>query len=70
MEFKNLSPIEWETERDEFDFHIRLESDDYVIDVFASAIESADDAHLATHTCDTWEHVLAFCTHYDGISVF
>jgi hypothetical protein len=46
-----------------------LEYDDYVIDVFDSAIESADDAHLTTHTCDTREHVLAFCTHYDRISV-
>jgi uncharacterized FAD-dependent dehydrogenase len=70
MEFKNLSPISWETERDEFDFHIRLEEDDYVIDVFNSFIESADDAHLTTHTCDTWEEVVAFCTNYDGISVF
>ena len=47
-----------------------LESDDYVIDVFDSAIKSVDDAHLTTQTCDTWEQVVAYCTHYDGISVF
>ncbi len=46
-----------------------LEQDDYIIDVFDTAIESADDAHLTTHTCDTWQHVLAFCTRYDGLSV-
>ena len=40
-----------------------------VIDVFDTAIESADDAHLATHTCDSWEHVIAFCINYDGISI-
>jgi hypothetical protein len=33
---------------------VRLEKDDYIIDVFDSAIESADDAHLTTHTCDTF----------------
>ena len=27
-----------------------LENDDYVIDAFDSAIESADDAHLTSHT--------------------
>ena len=47
-----------------------LESHAYVIDVFDSAIESADDAYVTTHTCDTWEQVIAFCTQYDGISVF
>jgi hypothetical protein len=46
------------------------DGDDYLIDVFDSATESADDAHLTTHTCDTWQHVLAFCTHYDHLSVF
>jgi len=51
------------------DFHIRLEQDDYVIDAFASAIESADEAYLTTHTCDTWAQVVAFCTAYDGINV-
>jgi len=55
--------------RDGFDFHIRLEQDDYVIDVFDSSIESADAAHLTAYTCDTWSDVLAFCTRYDGLSV-
>jgi hypothetical protein len=68
--FKELSLTEWDAERAEFDFHIRLEQDDYIIDAFNSFIESAEDAHLTTHTCETWEEVLAFCTHYDGISVF
>ena len=48
---------------------VRSEQDDYVIDVFATAIESADAAHLTTHPCDTWQHVLAFCTRYNGLSV-
>jgi hypothetical protein len=46
-----------------------LEQDDYLIDVFATAIESPNAAHLTTHTSDTWQHVLAFCTHYDGLSI-
>lgn len=70
MNYKNLSPIAWETESDEFDFHIRLESDDYVIDVFDSAIESTDEAYLTTETCDTWEQVVTFCSKYDGVSIF
>jgi hypothetical protein len=49
---------------------VRSEQDDYVIDVFATAIESPDNAHLTAHTCDTWQQVLAFCTHYDDLSVF
>ena len=32
--FKSLSPIAWEAEREPYDFHIRLEQDNYVIDVF------------------------------------
>ena len=32
--FNQLSPTEWDAERDDVDFHIRLEQDDYVIDVF------------------------------------
>lgn len=55
MTFKKLSAIEWETEREPFDFHVRLEQDNYVIDVFDSATGNPDAAYLTTHTCDTWE---------------
>lgn len=69
MRFKELSPIEWETKREGLDFHIQLECDDYVIDVFDSSIENADDAYLTTHTCETWEQVERYCRDYDGITV-
>lgn len=69
MTFKQLSLIEWDAERFDFDFHIRLESDDYVIDVFDSSIEDTDEAYITTHTCDTWEQVERYCRDYDGISV-
>ena len=52
-------------ERDPFDFHIRLERDDYLIDVF----DNADDAYITTHTCDSWDHVERFCRDYDGTPV-
>lgn len=70
MQFENLSPVEWETQRDEFDFSVRLEQDDYVIDVFDNSIEDADEAYITTHSCETWEQVVAFCERYDGVKVF
>jgi len=69
MDFIELSLIEWETRRGEFDFHIRLEQDDYVIDVFDNSIEDADEAHITTHSCETWDQVVAFCARYDGVTV-
>jgi hypothetical protein len=39
-EFKQLSPTEWDAERAPYDFHVRLEQDDYVIDVFDSSIDT------------------------------
>ncbi len=65
--FKQLSPTEWDAEREPFDcasndtaasrrldFHIRLERDEYVIDVFDNNIADPDKAYLTTHTCDTF----------------
>lgn len=69
MRFKALSPIEWETGRGNCDFHIRLEQDDYVIDVFDSGIDNPDEAYLTTHTCETWEQVERYCRDYDGVTV-
>jgi len=50
-----------QAERDSFDFHIRLERDDYVIDVFDNAIDNADDAYITIHTatCGTTSSVSA-----------
>lgn len=81
--FNQLSPTEWDAERETFDcggndaaasrlrlgFHIRLEQDDYVIDVFDNSIEDADEACITTHSCETWEQVVAFCSRYDGVTV-
>ena len=69
MIFTPLSSVEWETERDEFDFHIRLEQDSYVIDVFDSPTGNADEAYLTSHECDTWEQVVRYCHEYDGVRV-
>lgn len=68
--FKQLSPTEWDAERDGFDFHIRLEADDYVIDVFDAGIDDPAEAHITSHSCETWEQVVAFCERYDGVMVF
>ncbi len=69
MRFEELSPIEWETKREGLDFHIQLERDDYVIDVFDSEVSNADEAYLTTFTCETWEQVEQYCRCYDGINV-
>ncbi len=67
--FKQLSPTEWDAERALYDFHVRLEQDEYAIDVFDSSIDNPDDAYLTTHTCDTWEQVERYCRDYDGRTV-
>jgi hypothetical protein len=69
MNFKQLSPIEWDAQRFPFDFHIRLERDEYVVDVFDSGIDNSDDAYLTTHTCDTWQQVERYCREFDGTKV-
>lgn len=67
--FKELSLIAWEAERTPYDFHIRLECDEYVIDVFDNSVENPDEAYLTTHTCDMWEQVVRYCQDYDGVAV-
>jgi len=69
MNFKELSPIAWDAERGDLDFHIRLEADEYYIDVFDSSIESTNEAYLTSHQCETWEQVERYCREYDGVTV-
>lgn len=82
MNFRQLSPTEWDAERGDvdcdrhgtaasrrLDFHVRLERDEYVIDVFDSATDSADEAYLTSHECETWEQVEQYCRNYDGVTV-
>jgi hypothetical protein len=69
MNFHRLSPTEWDVERCDVDFHIRLERDEYVVDVFDIGTDDPDDAYLTTHTCDTWEQVEQYCRDYDGVRV-
>jgi hypothetical protein len=58
--FKYLSPTEWDVERDDVDFHVRLENDDYFVDAFDSQTEDPDSAHLTTFRSDDWKAVEAF----------
>ena len=69
VNYNQLSPTEWDAKRGDIDFHIRLEHDEYAIDVFDAGIEDADAAYLTTHTCDTWEQVERYCRDYDGVTV-
>jgi hypothetical protein len=81
MMFKPVSPIEWDAERGNVDcrkgqrrlvglgFHVRLERDNYVNDVFDSATGNADEAYLTSHECETWELVERYCREYDGVTV-
>jgi len=56
-------------ERWDFDFPIRLELADCLIDVFDTTIDNADVAYITTQTFETWDQVERFCRDYDGISV-
>lgn len=47
--FKQLSPTEWDAERGDVDFHIRLEQDNHVIDVFDSCHPDAYEAYLTSY---------------------
>ena len=67
--FKQVSPIEWDAGFGRFDFHVRLEGDEYVIDVFNSKLTDPNAAYLTTHTCDTWEQVERYCREFDGEQV-
>ena len=69
MRFKALSPTAWETEHAPYDFHVRLEQDNYVIDVFEAGVDNPDEAHLTSHECETWEQVERYCRDYDGVTV-
>ena len=64
--FKQLSPTEWDAQRTPSDFHVRLEQDNYVIDVFDSEINTPDEAYLTSHECETREQVERYCRDYDG----
>ena len=66
---KQYSKLPVPAEREPYDFHIRLEQDAYVIDVFDSSIDNADEAYVTTHSCDTWEQVVRYCNEYDGVTV-
>ncbi len=55
-----LSLSEWDIERGDVDFHVRLEEDDYFVDAFDSHIQNSDVAHLATFRCLEWDAVAAF----------
>jgi hypothetical protein len=67
--FKQLSITEWDAVRDPFDFHIRLERDEFAVDVFDNSIENPDEAYITSHECDTWEQVVRYCQDYDGETV-
>jgi hypothetical protein len=57
---KPLSPTEWDIERGDVDFHVRLENDDYFVDAFDSSINDVNVSHLTTFICDEWKTVEAF----------
>jgi len=67
--FKRLSATEWETERAPYDFHIRLEQDNYVVDVFDISTDDPEEAYLTSHECETWEQVERYCRDFDGVRV-
>lgn len=60
MNPKALSLTEWDIERGDVDFHVRLENDDYFVDAFNSSIDNPDLAHITTFRCVKWKDVVAF----------
>jgi hypothetical protein len=69
LTFKKLSPTEWDAEREPFDFHVRLEQDNYVIDVFDVDIDDPAQAYFTSHECETWDQVEKYCRDFDGVRI-
>ncbi len=66
MTLAQLSPTEWEGASDACDFHVRLEDGEYMVDVFDRFIKSdADEAHLASHQCDSLDDAVAYCRGFE-----
>ena len=68
MKPKPLSLIEWDIERGDVDFHVRLENDDFYVDAFDSSIEEPDSAHLTTFRCLEWKTVGTFVCDFNPTS--
>jgi hypothetical protein len=65
IDLKQNAPDDWECSRDGFDFHITIDgAGRYVVDVFDSSIEDADDAHLASIECATLDEARAICAEW------
>jgi hypothetical protein len=62
--FKQNSPTGWEAEREPFQFQVRQDEDQYVIDVYDARDGAAYAAYRSTHACFTWQQVEKFCRNY------
>jgi len=68
LQVKQLSPTEWDAFNDRYDFHIRLEEDEWAIDAFNVYERNNDKAHLDSclGEADTFEQALQMCREFNG----
>jgi len=65
LRFKQLSPTDWDCERGDVDFHIRLEQDLYAIDSFRSDVDEPDEAYITSFSCENWAAVEKYCRDFN-----
>lgn len=61
MIFEKVAPSAWQATREPYDYHVRVEGDAYVVDVFQSAISDADMAYVTSEHCESWDDVEEYC---------
>ena len=66
LQVKQISAIEWNAYNDNYDFNIRVEEDEYVIDAFDVYVINHDDAHLDTTNRHTFDEAIQACRDFDG----
>ena len=68
LQIKQLSATEWEVFNDRFDFHIRLENDEWSITAFDVFKSDKDKAYLDSSLgeAETFEEVIRMCKDFNG----
>jgi len=66
LNVKQLSTTEWEASNSRFDFSIRLENDDFIIDAFDSLEDDSSLSYLDTASTDSLEDAVKMCDSFSG----
>jgi len=68
LQVKPLSTTEWDVFNAIYDFHIRLENDEWAIDAFQKSESEPNKAHLDSciGEAETFEQAIALCEDFSG----